>query len=293
LKRLNSWKITPPAHFLQFHSITTSNLIIVLEALVKTSYQIQVTELDDDICANPLAFGSGFIVTYKNEFYFITADHVLHIDDYTDEVNKRTWTDFRISVFNNINPKTDFISTTVTPLSGFYYLEKFDLKKTNYSMEPVDITVCKMSEVNREYPFLTDEVKFENEIINAGEQKFYLREESFALPCKEKEYFVYGKVKTDIEGIQLKSFGTLKSGLKYIDKAGDYFLLNTQTEISDRDDWEGLSGSPVLSETGECIGVLCSVNEGSKSIWIMPIHNVKILIEIAYNQELQLNNKQT
>ena len=62
-------------------------------------------------------------------------------------------------------------------------------------------------------------------------------------------------------------------------------LFNTKDEIEDETDWEGLSGSPVLSEDGECVGVLCSVNENTKSVWVMTINKVRMLIEVIAHQE--------
>ncbi len=82
----------------------------------------------------------------------------------------------------------------------------------------------------------------------------------------------------------MKKKGVLRC-LRFISKAGDYFLFNTPETINDIEEWEGLSGSPVISEDGDCVGVLCSVYENSTSIWVMPISKVKMLIEIAIQQE--------
>lgn len=98
-------------------------------------------------------------------------------------------------------------------------------------------------------------------------------------------YFVYGQIKTRIEGIRVEREKTVKECLRFNSKAGDYFFFNTAEIITDLEEWEGLSGSPVISEDGDCVGVLCSVNENSKSIWVMPIAKVKMLIEIAIHQE--------
>ncbi len=101
------------------------------------------------------------------------------------------------------------------------------------------------------------------------------------------------KIRTEIKGIKPEKKDTLKEELKYIDKSGDYYLLNTPEIIEDYEDWAGLSGSPVLSETGECIGVLCAVTEKSKSIWVMPTNKIKLLMDVAINQEEIDNYKNT
>lgn len=71
------------------------------EFLVKTSYLTQITELDNKILDNPIGFGSGFIVEYDNDKFFVIADHTIHIDDYKGEVEERTWKDYTVSIFNN------------------------------------------------------------------------------------------------------------------------------------------------------------------------------------------------
>jgi hypothetical protein len=255
------------------------------ELLVKTSYQTQTTTPDDLLCNNPIAFGAGFIVEYNGKF-FVTADHNLHIDDYQEGRQERVRIDNVVSIFNNYTPPDNFLSTVITPLGGFYYMEQFHLDKPDNSPELVDIAICKMKVMHFQYPFLTDEVKFLNETISTGELKWSIKTDAFSDPKLGTNYFVFGKIRTSIENeIRLDRKNTIKEELKYISNVGDYFLFNTIEAISDKKDWVGLSGSPVISENGECVGVLCSVNENSKSIWVMPISKVKMLIEIIAQQE--------
>lgn len=257
------------------------------EVLVKTSYQTQITEPDDKNCENPIAFGSGFIVEYENEVFFVTADHTIHIGDYNNSTEERVWKDYVVSIINNCNPSDNFLSTVVTPLGGFYYLEQFNLDKPNDILKPVDIAVCKMKDINFQYPFLTQEVNFSHgETIKAGEPKFKIKKECFSQPLTNKNYFIFGNVRIEIiDNVRLSRENTIKEYLKFISKSGDYYLFNTSDIIANQQDWEGLSGSPVICEDGECIGVLCSVLENSNSIWVMPISKIKMLIEVAIQQE--------
>lgn len=265
--------------------------ISLLEILVKTSYHTQVTHPDNKDMDRPIAYGSGFISSHLDTKFFVTADHVLHPDDYQGEQEKRTWTDYIISIYNNIRPDNDFLSTVITPLNGFYYMESFNIERPDEADELVDITVCVIKPINVKYPFLTQEVKFIREIIPANQKKWTVKSETFVEPKSGKYYFVFGNVKTKLDGIQLKSEATLKENLKFVKKSGDYYLFNSESEITDRSDWEGLSGSPVISIDGDCVGVLCSVNENSKSIWVMPIQRVKMLMEVAIQQErLEIEN---
>lgn len=253
--------------------------ISLQEVLVKTSYQTQTTLPTDKLCENPLAFGSGFIVEYQNEKFFVTADHTLHLDDYKNDINEITGKENVVSIFTNFSPPDNFLSTVVTPLGGFYYMEQFNLDKPDEADELVDVTLCKMKDINLQYPFLCDDIQF------AKQQKLTIKTECFNEPQVDKNYFVFGQIKTRIEGIRVEKEKTVKECLKFNSKAGDYFLFNTPATITDLEEWEGLSGSPIISEDGDCVGVLCSVNEYSNSIWIMPIAKVKMLIEIAIQQE--------
>lgn len=264
------------------------------EVLVKTSYLTQITEPDNINLDNPIGFGSGFIIKRGNDKFFVTADHTIHMDDYRGKSEERTWKDYVVSIFNNYTDPDNFLSTIITPLSEFHYMESFDLKKPDDMPKPIDITVCKMKEINFTFPFLTNAVSFFNgEFIRAGEQKFFIKEECFSEADKNANYFVFGKINTRlIENIRMDWQDTLKESLKFVSKTGDLLLFNTPEIIMDKKDWEGLSGSPVFNEDGECVGVLCDVLENSRSIWVMPISKVKMLIDIIVLQEnLGLNSE--
>ena len=88
-----------------------------------------------------------------------------------------------------------------------------------------------------------------------------------------------------MKGILLHRENTLKTDLKYVLESGDFFLLNTPEIIVDGDEWSGLSGSPVWGNDGKCIGVLCSVNVGTKSIWVMNYEKIKTIMDVAIFQE--------
>jgi len=176
-------------------------------------------------------------------------------------------------------------------------MEQFNLDKPENLPRLVDLSVCKMKAIHLEYPFLTDQVLFANgEIIKAGEQKITIKQECFSEPNVNKNYFVFGKIRTKlIDSIRIDWENTLKECLKFVSHFGDFFLFNTEDMITDKQEWEGLSGLPIISEDGECVGVLCDILEGSNSIWVMPISKVKMLIEVAIQQEtindLKDNNK--
>ncbi len=95
------------------------------EILVKTTYQVVISK-DQLFQSLPIAFGAGFFINYKDHKFFITADHNIHIEDH--KLNVRTGIDNYLGVLNNISNR-NAISTLTTPISGFYFMESFDISK--------------------------------------------------------------------------------------------------------------------------------------------------------------------
>lgn len=273
------------------------NTIPLCDLLVRTTYQTQSTHPSDIGCKKPLAYGCGFIIRYKQKCFFVTADHNVHPEDYDDEhrIYQRTGIDYRVSIFNNMHSPEDFLSTVITPLEGFYYMERFDIRKPEEIPELMDITLCIMKPINFQCPFLTDEVSFGDYTVKTEQQKLPILEEMLAEPKEGLNYFIYGKIRHDMKSVRLYRQDTIKKELKYITKSNDFLVLHYPEVIEDYDDWSGLSGSPVISEEGDCIGVLCSVTVNSQCVYVMPIDKIKMLMDIAISQELleELKNRDT
>ena len=73
----------------------------LIEILAKTNYQIVIFKNQN--LENPVAFGSGFFINYKDNLFFITADHNIHIEDH--KINERTGIDNHVAILNNISNK--------------------------------------------------------------------------------------------------------------------------------------------------------------------------------------------
>lgn len=260
--------------------------IPLFEMLVKTTYLTQSTHPTDKNFSKHQYFGCGFMVKYKDRKFFVTADHNLHPEDYfnEDKVIKRSGIDYTISIFNNVQSEDQELSTIITPLSGFHYMEKIKLDKPKDLPELMDVCVSIMKPINLEYPFLTNEIDYFGMKVNGGEDKFCFIEEMLVNPTEDHQYFIFGKIKTKMKGIRLEREACLKPYLKYICKSGDYYLLETQEEVV-YEKWAGLSGSPVLSQEGNCIGVLSSVLPGTKRICVLANDKMKMLLDLAIMEE--------
>lgn len=70
------------------------------EILIKTNYQL-VIHKEKTFDNFPIAYGSGFFINYKNNLFFITADHNIHYEDH--QRNERLGTDNYVGILNNIS----------------------------------------------------------------------------------------------------------------------------------------------------------------------------------------------
>ncbi|TWI85872.1 hypothetical protein IQ13_1041 [Lacibacter cauensis] len=260
------------------------------EILVKTTYQIVISK-EKSFQSIPIAFGAGFFLNYKSNLFFLTADHNIHIDDH--KINERTGVDNFLCVFNNISDRETF-TTMMTPIGGFYYMESFDIAKEDLNPQLIDVAISLVDKKKFEAPFVTDEdIKDENgkSLVAPKELKFEFMDEHIIEPLSADTFFIFGKIRPRFKGLFLHWDSTFKSDLKFIAKFGRYLLLNTQDEIADYEDWAGLSGSPVLNQDGKCIGVLCSVIEGTKSVFVKPFNEILPLLDTIILHEKIQNEK--
>jgi hypothetical protein len=255
----------------------------IIEILAKTNYQIVIHK--DKNLHNPIAFGSGFFLNFKDNLFFLTADHNIHIEDH--KLNARTGDDNYVGILNNISD-VETLSTVMTPITEFYYMEKIDFFEPEKKAELFDVAISLINRANMTAPFVTDENILDSQgniLVNRNERKFEFLEQHISEPKLADTYFIKGKVRPEIKGIMLHRKNAHYEGIKFVEKYGDYILLKTPDLILDSEDWAGLSGSPVLNQLGECIGVLCSVFENSQSIWVKPFEKIKPLLEVIILQE--------
>lgn len=260
------------------------------EILVKTTYQVVISK-DRLFQSLPIAFGAGFFMNYKDHKFFITADHNIHIEDH--KLNVRTGVDNYLGVLNNISNR-NAISTLTTPISGFYFMESFDISKEDLNPQLFDVAISLVNPSKFEAPFFTDEDikdKDGSSLVSPNEQKLEFLAQHVIDPSVTDSYYVYGKIRPQFKGLLLHREITFKNDLKYIDTYGHYILLNTVDLIIDPEDWAGLSGSPVLNQEGKCVGILCSIIEGTRSVFVKPMRKIIPLLDVIILQEKMAEKK--
>lgn len=286
----------------------------------KPDRKIVKTENGDSVLDNNdiWGFGSGFIIIYKDRHFFVTADHNVHPEDHDkDNVTcQRTGHDYNIEIITN-NPGKD-LSSQLQPVGGFYhytgfdfgdslsqgddeakkillnFLEKFSNTKIDVEDEslPVgcripDLPDFAVSNLNEAFKvsLLTNMVVMEEQtvVIKDGERKVSLIA-SHTEELPDKAICVVGGTVLNklINGDATLSRINIIHEISY--SASDsnskiwYFDVGKTTDI---DQWEGLSGAPVLnSETGQLIGMLVNGPGKTGLVAVIPINRILQFIDM-------------
>lgn len=251
--------------------------------MAKTSLFVQINDSSDlSFSRKPIGYASGFFIKFNEDYFFITADHVPHYNDY--ELRKRTGGGDLFAVHTNEFDK-QHVAAIIAPMSGAYFFDSFLIDHLDDGPKMLDLCICKLKEeqVNRDY--YTQNISFPDEPLNAGEFKYAITPEFIEEPSKKDTYYIFGHICTGIKGLYLQQFAVAQSNLKYVCDNGDYYLLNTENEITSDDYWSGLSGSLVYNQNGGCIGMLTSVYLNSKAVWVLSFKTILCLLDVVYRQE--------
>jgi len=238
--------------------------------------QLYIFLPEDKELLEPIGFGSGFLTDYKGKPFLVTADHVIHCDDYETK-EKRIGHEYIVAIVNNVNEMNKDIATVLTPLGGFYYAERLNINSGEEEL--IDASICLLKELNFKYPFLTHEISInDNIIVRAGIKKSFYDASQFKEPSKRQQYAIYGVVHNDIVGIQAKRANALFNNIAYSTTSGNYYIFLFPSEI-DSKDWVSISGSAVFDYEGNIVGIVHRVL--GKGIWVTPIKYVKMLLDLA------------
>lgn len=246
----------------------------------------QVLVSSDDSASDIKGYGSGFFLQYRNKLFFITADHVAHINDF--EEGLRLGKDDFVWVLNNEN-STKELATVLTLIGGLFSFDKIDIRD-ELSFEIPDMQDVTFSIISNpfEIPFLTHELRdFNGElVVAAGKEKIRLNSECIS-ELKESDYcLIEGCVKWDItDGIRLERSNAIHFNLKFkeFDDEGCYILRYPSKVVYQH--WAGLSGGPVFNNTYQLIGMAVRVNEYDDTIKVMPMKKITELMDYAIKYE--------
>lgn len=240
--------------------------------------QLYIFSPEDKELLNPIIFGSGFFVSYKGNFFLVTADHNLHFDDY-DKKEERTGREYIVAIINNVNKD---LTTVLTPLGGFYYAEQLSVDKNTVNL--VDISVCLLKDINFKQPFLTHEISINDNsqiIIPAKLEKKFYDATQFDSPDINQKYSIYSVIHNDINGIKGIRANALFSDISYSSTHSNNHIFIFPNEVNE--DLRGMSGSPIFDYKGNIVGVINRIN--GQGIWATPIEYATMLMDLAIKNE--------
>lgn len=225
-----------------------------------------------------------FFFQYKDRLFFVTADHVLHSDDF--EAGLRLGTDDYLWVLNNNNSTTE-LSTMLTPIEGLFTFDKMNFND-ELSLEipdMKDIALAMLPNTFFNSKFLTHELKVEDDVIvEAGVEKKII-------DCSEKLKegdlcLIEGCVKWSEKAAKLSRVNAIYQNLKFKDyDTKGYYILKYERSVI-YGDWAGLSGGPVFNDKAKLIGMAIEVNVFEDTICVIPIEKIMELMNyvIKINQ---------
>lgn len=267
---------------------------------------------------NIRGFGSGFFLRHNNQLFFITADHVVHLDDHDDEneTGQRLGIDYTPQIITNIQDKNNLVSVNL-PVGGFYHLTGFKMDKEDFSSPtkflsvfnsiadgtvdindeslPIDVriasfpdmAVAKMKEPLA-CPILNNMVcdGDGSVIIDEGTPKIVLDSRDTANIDNNRWYIVAGTIGNYLKNsVWLERTNVIHEQLKFAGKDSNKNILLETPENPNIDLWSGLSGAPVLDENGLLVGMLIIGPKVEPIITIVPIDKILWFLDIITQNE--------
>ena len=286
------------------------------EVAFRATLQLVIPDVDNqDIIKG---FGSGFLLKHKSQLFFITADHVVHLDDHDDgnETGQRLGIDYTPQIITNIQNKENLTSINL-PVGGFYHLTGFKMDKEDFSSQfeflstfnkiaegkidinddsiPLDVRIASfpdMAVAKMQEPIacsILNNRVVDNEgtvIIEEGTPKIILDSQYIASVDEKKWYIVAGTIGNDLKNsVRLERQSVVHELLKYIGVDSDKNLLLETPENPDINLWAGLSGAPVFDENGLIVGMLIRGPKSEPILTIVPIDKILWFLDLIIQNE--------
>lgn len=239
------------------------------EILIRSSIQVFTMIKKEE---NPSGFGSGFIIKHKNRYFFITVYHVIKDDVET-------------FLETNLPPKDNI--QCLQPIGGIY---SFNLLRAspNISTEGLEELLTKSGEIIdiafSEYipekmgPLIQKELDFGAFKVQKG-IKIILDESNISLPNIDNTFGFFGNTKCNYRGMSLISFPKLVNNLKFHKTFGDFHKFRLPKTITNKEEFEGCSGAPIIDSLGNVVAVACMVVTGTNLVYGFSISKCIELID--------------
>lgn len=271
-------------------------------------------------------FGSGFLLRHKDRLFFITADHVVHLDDHdpANETGQRIGIDYSPQIITNIKIEGELKSINL-PVGGFYHLTGFGFDKDsldnpekfisifnkiidgvidiNDEKLPLDVRIASLpdmaiSELKEplSVPLLSNQVIMQNKevLIQEGMPKLSLFSTHSKNFNNDNRYLVAGTICNEIKNSTvLNRINVLHEGLIFERLDNDrYAILKIPTLVEvDIQYWAGLSGAPILDDNGLLAGMLIRGPEKEPFVTAVPIEKIIWFLDMIIKNEDNIQPK--
>lgn len=236
--------------------------------VVKTTQHVIML---DSISKLPTSGGSGCIIVYRDRYFFITVQHV------ADKVGKETCIDIG---------KYDSNGTYLHNVGAMNFVDQYEITGLDTDepelkkLKPLDIAY---TELKDNFEAFQKETKFGDYLITDDNKRIHFSYTT-ELPNKTDCYSFFGRVKGKPNGMILEQVETLVLCFKYDCKVGYFerFLLNEI--INDPEDYQGTSGAPIISETGEIVAFVAGGITGTNHLYGFSSAELKKFLNIYIDQ---------
>lgn len=272
----------------------------LLELLNRTRLQVFTYEQGTLAkMAYPNGAGSGFFLLHKDKVILVTADHVCHPFDHEPNVKQRAFVDKDVAIVNNWVEKdeNEVEIPILTPVGGFYYFDQFNFTPVAgfENFRPFDATFSILGVDRFQKPFKNEGIIVKDGlIVVAGLDIIAIPSDATVAPSADDWYICYGHTNFGMndDGVHLKWDTTIHENMKYSGVNGDYYVLKPAESI-DGKAWHGISGAPVLNQTGGLLGILCGGDPAHNAIYVMNMKKVLSLIDSTLQiEKIEAKNNQ-
>lgn len=249
----------------------------VCEYIWRCIYHVVIFGKDDKELQNPLAWGSGFFLNTANGSVFLTADHVIHFQDY--DADMRTGID-NIVVLPSYKNVEGEIASYYASLPSFYDFTNYDMEWPEIP-DMIDCAPCLI--VRDVEDVFTDNLLDEGGrvIVPAGLKKCCISIDTIAEPIGDEDFIVAGKIYNEVRGVRMEYRNAWNEGIRLqgTNTDGNYVFKNAVPVV--HDNWKGLSGSPVFDSHLHLVGMLLRDAEVNDTLIVMPMSRVMDIINLA------------